>query len=186
MLVLLIAVALAGCNRPAAGPTATAAPAASAPTPAADGGQTTVLFDAAKDATAGAHRAVVPDPFGGQGDVLAGVLGHHQEQQLVLVNGQGFFTVPADRKGCSVVFRLAVTGPRGVRIVFSTSGQSVSYSTTVPDEGKWCDVSVPLSTVADRLGAGNKVFDITLFQKDLSGKARLYLQRIALTAKPAP
>jgi hypothetical protein len=137
-----------------------------------------VLFDAAA-----ATDKAIPDPFGGAGVALKAGRGHHQEQQLVL-SGQVFLTVPAERAGKSLVFRLAVTGPRSVRIVFTGGGKSVSRTVDAPEEGAWCDVAIPLAALGDELGTGAGIDDITLFQKDAAGSGSLFLKSVSLAATP--
>jgi len=126
----------------------------------------------------------VADPFGDKGNALKAGRGHHEEQQMVL-SGQEFFKVPAaaDRAGQTLVFRLAVNGPRSVRIVFTAKDKSVSQTVNLPEEGKWCDVEVPMAAIGERLGDGAAVVDISLFQKDAAGTGSLFLKSVSLATK---
>ena len=161
------------------------AAAAETPAPAA-GSQpanpaTKLLLDAALPEQIRLHTSVAPDPFGSAGPVLLSDKGLHDEQKMGFVSASGIFTVPTNSTGQSLVFRLAVHGPTGVRIVFSGKSGSFSYRTSLSAEGRWCDVAVPLAIIAERLGKGATVDDITLFQKDPSHKGMLYLQHAMLT-----
>ena len=151
----------------------------------APGAKTTLVLDAAIATKIRARTTVAPDPFGNAGLVIVGDKAHHDEQKISLVSGEGLFTIPADPAGQSVVFRLAVQGPLGVRIVLTTASGSVSYPTTLAKEGKWSDVAIPCATIAGRQGKGEKVIDITVFQKDLTHKGMLYLQSVVLAASAA-
>lgn len=150
------------------------------------GAKTTVVLDAAIAKQQRGQIPVAPDPFGNSGLVVRSDKAHHDEQKICFVSGEGLFVVPADPAGQSVVFRLAAQGPLGVRIVFSTKNGSVSYPVTLAAEEKWFDVAVPLPAIADRLGKGEKVLDITLFQLDLTKHGTLYLHSAVLAVKPAP
>lgn len=138
--------------------------------------RTTLLFDASHGATSRRHFEAVPDPFANQGLVARGTRGTPNEQKLVFLNDQGFFALPADRSQKAIVFRIAVTGPRGVRIVFCSKDKTLSYHTTLPAEAMWCDVRVPLQAIADGLGPNAMVMDVTIFQKEISDHAALFLQ----------
>ncbi len=141
----------------------------------------TLLLDAAIAKDIRPKTTVAPDPFGHAGLVLMGDKAHHDEQKICLVSSEGFFSIPAETTGQSVVFRLGVQGPLGVRIVLSTTNASASYPITLAEEGKWQDVPFPLVAIAKRLGTGARVVDITLLEKDLTHKGMLYLQSAVLT-----
>lgn len=151
----------------------------------APGLRPTQLLDAAIARKIRDRTTVAPDPFGNSGLVILGDKAHHDEQKICIVSGEGFFSIPADPAGQSVVFRLAVQGPLGVRIVFATTNGIASYPVTLTEEGKWLDVAVPLAAIAKRLGPGERVVDITLLQKDLTHKGMLYLHSAVLTRNAA-
>ena len=141
---------------------------------------TTVVLDATIAKKIRDRTNVGPDPFGNAGQVVVAEQAHHDEQKICLVTDEGMFVVPGNPTNQFIVFRLAVQGPLGVRIVFSTSKGSVSHRATLAEENKWCDVVVPLAALADRLGRGEKVNDITILQKDISHKGMMYMQSAVL------
>jgi len=147
------------------------------------GAKTTFLFDAVEGATRRLHFEAVPDPFGGPGTVARGTAGLHGGQKLVFLNDRGFFAMPADATGRSVVIRMAVRGQRSVRIALVAKGKGFSYRATLPAEGKWCDVEVPLSSAGNRVPAGAKIVDVTLFGSDPSPGAALYVHSAVLTLR---
>jgi hypothetical protein len=144
----------------------------------ADAADAKVLYEAS------ASEKAVADPFGGDGKAIKAGRGHHEEQQLVL-SGKEFFKVPAaaERANQTLVFRIAVNGPKSVRIVFTANDKSGSQTVTLPDEGKWCDVEIPMAAIGERLGDGAGVVDISLFQKDQPGTGSLFFKSVSLVTK---
>lgn len=64
--------------------------------------------------------------------------------------------------------------------MLSSTNGSFSYATTLPAGGKWCDVEVPLSVAGNRLQAGAKIVDVTIFGTDPSPGAVLYVHSAVL------
>jgi hypothetical protein len=166
---------LPGCGGPAAG-----GPWASTPHAA-------LLFDATGGATQRNHFELVADPFGGRDMVGRGTWGAHGGQKMVLLNDAGFFPMPANADAWSVMIRLALQGQRDLRFVLvGAGGRGVGYRRSVPAEGKWCNVALPLSEAAGRIRRGVNVVDITVMQSDPSERAVLYVHSAVLARRASP
>ena len=153
----------------------------SAADPWADRPGAVLLFDATRGATQRNHFEPVRDPYGGRAKVGRGTWGAQGGQKMVLLNDAGFFAMPADAAGHSVIIRLALRGQRDLRFVLvGEGGKGITYRRTVPAEGRWCDIELPLSEAAGRITPGEKVVDITVMQFDPSEQAVLYVHSAVL------
>ncbi len=135
-----------------------------------------LLFDAHTGCGQRNHFILIDDPFGGPEQAGKGTAGAKGLQKMVLLNGEGFFAMPADPEGQAVVIRLAVKGKRDLRVLLVAGDQHASYRPTLPAEGTWCDIELPLAR-ARRIHAGRKIVDITIWQQDTSDAAVLYVQK---------
>lgn len=142
------------------------------------------------------HVKPVPDPAGGGGTVLVGERVSKTEHHMVFEQKPGFFKVPEGHKG-AVVARVFVRGERRVRVALVAGEKLKSYYLQVPEEGKWCDLVLPLEHVKAKISAGETVNDISLWllgaegEPDANGKketkplrpgSEFYLER--LTFRP--
>ncbi len=155
--------------------------------PARAGAAGALLFDALTGCQERSHFVLIDDPFGGREKAGRGTRGAGGLQKMVLLNDRGFFAMPPDREGKAVVIRLAVRGRRELRILLVAGGsQSADYRRTLPAEGRWCDVELPLLE-ARRVPSGAKIVDITIWQQDTAPQAVLYVQKAWLIGgSPAP
>lgn len=148
--------------------------------PAATNASATVILDASSARRIREQTQLVPDPFGSTNLVIRSTQAHHDEQKIFFVRGDGLFALPANPANASLDLRLAAQGPTGIRIVLATTNGSATHRATLPATGQWCHVSVPLAPLADRLGRGAPVIDLTLFQKDESHQGNFFLERATL------
>ena len=144
-----------------------------------------LLFDALTGCKERSHFLLIDDPFGGSARAGQGTRGARGRQKMVLLNADGFFAMPADRAGKAVVIRLAVKGKRDLHILLvAGGGGSAGYRRTLPAEGRWCDVELPLAR-AGRIDAGARIVDITIWQQDTAPSAVLYVQKAWLADREA-
>lgn len=140
-------------------------------------GDETLLFDARTGAGQRNHFVLVDDPFGGSEPAGRGTGGAGGLQKMVLLSEDGFFAMPADREEFEVVVRLAVVGGKDVRVMLVAGEKEyASYHRTLPAAGGWCDLELPLAK-ARRIADGSRIHDITIWQKDTSPDAVLYVQK---------
>ncbi|KKK63077.1 hypothetical protein LCGC14_2997950, partial [marine sediment metagenome] len=128
------------------------------------------------------HFELAKDPFGGEGQVWRGTHGAHGGKKIVAINSEGFFVMPDRPELASVRIRLAVHGGLDVKVVVGGDGKFFSFHRTLPAAGRWCDLDLPLSAMAGRVGGGTKVVDITVMHKDPSPAAALYVHSAVLVA----
>jgi hypothetical protein len=165
-----LAVLLAGC-RPGAAP--------------AGGKSVTerLLVDQAAQLSFRNHVKTVPDPAGGPGTVLAADRVSRGDHQMVFNQEAGFFVVPEDYRG-AVRLRVLVRAERRLRVALVAAGRIRSYYLDVPEEGRWCDLELPLRNLEGKIAPGQTIDDITIWlkcaegQKELRPGSALYLDRI--------
>ncbi len=152
--------------------------------PAREAGGARLLVDHATALSFRNHVRTTPDPAGGPGTVLMSDSESRSEHQMVFQQKAGFFLVPREHSG-AVVARVYVRQERRVRVALVAGDRLKSYYLQVPEEGRWCDLVLPLTHVASKIPAGGKIDDITLWQlppegsKEMKPGAEFYLERLS-------
>jgi hypothetical protein len=142
-----------------------------------------LLVDHATELSFRNHVKPVPDPAGGGGTVLVGERVSKSEHHMVFEQKGGFFKVPEGHRG-AVVARVFVRQERRVRVALVAGGKLKSYYLQAPEEGRWCDLVLPLDQSQAKIAAGEAIDDISLWLqppegvKELRSGSEFYLERI--------